>query len=78
LLYGCTTNAGIRKLHIIGAAAHLPPLAANIMFWHLFSGMSMTTLATIGTIFHCLFIGIETVAGISTNVNKEEKNNQST
>ncbi len=61
-----TTSAGIRKFHIIGALAHFPPLAANIMFWHLFSGMGMTTLATIGTTFHCLFICIETVAGIST------------
>ena len=73
-----TTSAGIRKLHIIGALAHFPPLAANIMFWHLFSGMGMTTLAIIGTTFHCLFICIETVAGISTNVNKKEKNKQST
>ncbi len=69
-----TTSSGIRKLHIIGALAHFPPLAANIMFWHLFSGMGITTLATIGTTFHCLFICIETVAGISTNVNKEEEN----
>ena len=69
-----TMNTGIRKLHIIGALAHFPPLAANIMFWHLFSGMGMTTVAAIGTTFHCLFICIETVAGISTSVNKEEEN----
>ena len=73
-----TTSAGIRKFHIIGALAHFPPLAANIMFWHLFSGIGMTTLATIGITFHCLFICIETVAGISTNANKEEENKQST
>ena len=71
-----TTSSGIRKFHIIGALAHFPPLAANIMFWHLFSAMGMTTIATIGTTFHCLFIGIETVAGISTNVNKPEENKQ--
>ncbi len=67
-------SEGIRKFHIIGALAHFPPLVANIMFWHLFSGLGMTTLATIGTTFHCLFLGIETVAGISTNTNKEEEN----
>ena len=67
-----TTSTGIRKFHIIGALAHFPPLAANIMFWHLFSDLEMTTLATIGTTFHCLFICIESVAGISTDVNKEE------
>lgn len=69
-----TTNTGIRKFHIIGALAHFPPLVANIMFWHLFSDMGMTRLAIIGTTFHCLFICIETVAGISTNVNNEEEN----
>jgi len=67
-----TTSAGIRKFHIIGALAHFPPLAANIMFWHLFSGMSMTTFATIGTTFHCLFICIQTIAGISTTKHKNE------
>jgi len=71
-----TTTTGIRRFHIIGALAHFPPLAANIMFWHLFSAMGMTTLATIGTIFHSLFICIETVAGIGANVNKEEGNMQ--
>jgi len=65
-----TTSAGIRKFHIIGALAHFPPLAANIMFWHLFSDMGMTTFAIIGTTFHCLFICIETVAGISTTNTK--------
>ena len=64
-----TTTSGIRKFHLIGALAHIPPLAANIMFWHLFSAMGMTTLATMGTTFHLLFIGIETAAGISTDVN---------
>jgi len=73
-----TTTTGIRKFHIIGVLAHFPPLAANIMFWHLFSAMAMTTLATIGTIFHCLFICIETVAGIGANVNKEVENMQRT
>ena len=63
-----SSTAGIRKFHIIGALAHLPPLAANIMFLHLFTGMGMTTIAAIGTTFHCLFIGIETVAGISASV----------
>jgi len=64
-----TTTSGIRKFHLIGALAHIPPLVANIMFWHLFSATGMTTLATIGTTFHLLFIGIETAAGISTDVN---------
>ncbi len=69
-----STSTRVRKFHVIGALAHLPPLAANIMFWHLFSEMGMTTLAIIATIFHCLFICIETLAGLSTNVNnKEEK-----
>ena len=63
------TITGIRKFHIIGALAHLPPLAANIMFWHLFSDLGITTLTTIGTTFHCVFIFIETVAAIYTNVN---------
>ena len=69
-----TTSAGIRKFHMIGALAHFPPLAANIMFWHLFSGMGMTTLSIIGTTFHCLFICIETVAGISTTTTKMNPN----
>ena len=69
-----TTSAGIRKFHIIGVLAHFPPLAANIMFWHLFSGMGMTTLSIIGTTFHCLFICIETVAGISTTNTKMNPN----
>lgn len=73
-----STSTGIRKFHIIGALAHFPPLAANIMFWHLFLGMGMTTLAAIGTTFHCLFICIETIAGISADANKEEESKQST
>ncbi len=62
-----------KKISYICALAHVPPLAAIIMFWHLFSEMGMITLAIIGITFHCLFICIETIAGISTNVNKEEK-----
>ena len=65
------TSAGIRKFHIIGALAHCPPFAANIMFWHLFSDLGITTLTTIGTTFHCLFIFIETFAAINTNINKD-------
>jgi len=65
-----SASKGIRKFHIIGALAHCPPLAAIITFWHLFSNMGMTTVAAIGTTFHCLFICIETFAGLSPNVNK--------
>ena len=68
-----STSSEVRKFHIIGALAHFPPLAANIIFWHLFAELGLTTLAIIGITFHCLFICIETIAGISTNVNKKEK-----
>ena len=61
-----TLNEGLRKWHIIGALAHIPPMAANIMFWHLFSGMGMTTPAIIAMVIHGLFITTETIAGIST------------
>ncbi len=47
---------------------------SNIMFWQLFSGMGMTTLSIIGTTFHCLFICIETVAGISRTNTKMNPN----
>ncbi len=68
-----TESSGIRKFHVVGALAHIPPLIANIMFWHLFSAMDMTAIATGGTTFHVLFICVESYAGISTTVNNHEE-----
>jgi len=66
-LWTGSMSTSVRKFHFIGALAHVPPLVAIIMFWHLFSDMEMTTVAGIGSTFHCLFIGIETIALLIPN-----------
>ncbi|MCH8903253.1 MAG: hypothetical protein IIA45_05000 [Bacteroidetes bacterium] len=59
-----------RVWHIVGALAHVPPLAANIMFWHLFVEIEMTTMATGAMVLHGVLILVETTAFIFTGKTK--------
>ncbi|MCH8329995.1 MAG: hypothetical protein IH946_01220 [Bacteroidetes bacterium] len=51
-----------RKWHLIGALAHVPPLAANIIFFGLFVEMDMEWASYIGTTIHCTFIIVESIS----------------
>ena len=51
-----------KKFHIIGALAHCPPLAANIMFFGMFSEMGMAWASIAGSSLHCVFISLESFA----------------
>ena len=57
-----------RKWHLIGALAHVPPLAANILFWNLFSELGMSVVATLAVIAHCIFISVELFFAISNQL----------
>lgn len=54
-----------RKWHLIGALVHIPPLAANILFWNLISELGMSGVTTSAVIAHCIFISIESFFAIS-------------
>ena len=51
-----------RKWHAVGALAHIPPLAANIMFYDTFLELEMQWASYIGSTIHCIFILVESVA----------------
>lgn len=51
-----------KNFHIVGALAHCPPLAANFIFFGLFSEMGMGWVSLIGSTVHCIFISLESFA----------------
>jgi hypothetical protein len=52
----------IKKWHIIGALAHVPPLMANIIYWDLFKDIGMTSNSIAGMVMHCFWILVELFA----------------
>jgi hypothetical protein len=51
-----------QKFHIIGALAYCPPLAANIIFFGMFTEMGMAWASLAGSTFHIIFISLESFA----------------
>ena len=62
VLWMGSSGPDIRRWHLIGAVAHVPPLTAGIMFWDLLGSLGMTTIAIGAITFHCVFILVESTA----------------
>ena len=57
-----SVGADRRKWHAVGALAHLPPLAANIMFRNLLVEIGLGSVSVGSMIFHCVLICVESTA----------------
>jgi len=62
VLWMGSAGENIRKWHLVGALAHIPPLTMVIVFWDLFATVDMTPIAVGSLVFHVTFIVIETTA----------------
>ncbi len=61
VLWMGSTQENMRKWHLIGALAHIPPLTAIIMFWSHFVSMEVDSIVMFVAIFHCVLMGTESV-----------------
>lgn len=58
-------QANPRPWHLIGALAHVVPIALNITFYNLIASSGIGNAALIGLTFHCVASIAEIIAGFS-------------
>jgi hypothetical protein len=59
-----SAQANPRPWHLIGALAHMVPIALNIIFFGLIASSAIGNAGILGLTFHCVFAAAEIVAGL--------------
>jgi hypothetical protein len=71
LIWLGATETKVRKWHVVGALAHLPPVIAVIFSWGAINSFGLIWVASASLAFHLLWVVIETLAAFYPDVSPQ-------
>jgi hypothetical protein len=73
VLWFGSMQGGLKKWDLIGALAHLPPLAVVIASWRSLTKLGFRSVAIGSLVFHCVFISMELLSALLPDRTKSKR-----